>query len=414
MRTHNSLTFGLAVMCIIQLLSMGIIDAQQAFAATYYVGKQGRDNNSCTDAQSRSAAKLTINEGLKCLTAGDTLYIGAGAYEEAINENSVIPSGTSWNNVVTIAAAPGESVVLRPSGTYEVICLVGSSISYIVFDGLVLDARNVDGHGLSLTNGAHHVRFQNGEVMNAPNQGILLTSGSGGTEHNELIKLNIHNNGRGRLSHGVYIATSNNLIEYSDVHHNSGYGIHIYDDNGGVNGNVVRFNIARNNSTHDCCDGGIVIGSGKDNIAYNNIVYENQYGIVVGYSGATNTKIYNNTVYNNLQYGIEIRASSTNAIIKNNIFYLNLTPISDLGIATTLSHNLTSDPKFVNASVFDFTLQPGSSAIDAGENINEVAVDFRGTGRPQGTNYDIGAYEYEEPRSVSPPAAPSSLHFIPQ
>src|SRR5262249_35925023 len=40
---------------------------------TYYVGKNGSDSNSCTQAQSQSMPKLTINGGLSCLTSGDTL-----------------------------------------------------------------------------------------------------------------------------------------------------------------------------------------------------------------------------------------------------------------------------------------------------------------------------------------------------
>jgi len=389
------------------------IAPQTACADTFYVAKNGSNDNSCTEARSRSMAKLTINEGLKCLTAGDTLYIGTGTYEEAINENSLIPSGTSWDNAVTIAAVPGESVVLKPNGTYEVISLVGSSIRYLVFDRLILDAANVFADGFSMTNGANHIRLQNSEVKHAPVQGILITKGSGNTEYNEFCNLTIHDNGHNRLSHGMYISTSNNLIEHNNVYHNSGYGIHVYDDVGDVNNNVVRLNIAWENSTTDCCDAGILVGSGNGNIAYNNIVYGNPYGIISGFSQATNTKIYNNTVYNNSEYGIQNRSTSTNAIIMNNIVYLSSTAIQDLGTDTTLSHNLTGDPKFVDASTFDFRLKPESPAIDSGKVLNEVSVDFRGVSRPKGTAPDIGAYEFENNSFSSTLAPPSELRVSP-
>src|SRR5262245_39434878 len=55
-----------------------------AHAATYYVAKGGNDSNTCAQAQSTSTAKLTIAGGLKCLVAGDTLFVRAGNYDEGI------------------------------------------------------------------------------------------------------------------------------------------------------------------------------------------------------------------------------------------------------------------------------------------------------------------------------------------
>ncbi|MGE0826102.1 MAG: right-handed parallel beta-helix repeat-containing protein [Candidatus Binatia bacterium] len=386
-----------------------------ARTATFYVGKDGHNDNSCSDAQSRPTAKLTINEGLKCLTAGDTLYIGAGTYEEAISsEDSVIPVGTSWNDVVTIAAYPGESVTLKPSGVYAVIRLVHSYICYLVFDGLIIDAANTSADGVSMMHGAHHVRFQNGEIKNAPTQGIIITNNTGSTSFNEFINLKVHNNGTNKLHHGAYISTSNNLIEKSEFYSNSGYGIHLYDEPGGtVNNNIVRSNVTRDNGFSSCCTAGILAGSGNDNLVYNNISYRNKYGITIGYNNATNTKIYNNTVYNNLEYGIRIRTTSVDAIIKNNIVYRNATPIYDLGTNTTLSHNLTSDPQFVDAETLNFLLQPGSPAIDSGEVLKDVTVDFRGVSRAAGTGPDVGAYEFADSHFSSISAAPSDLQVQP-
>jgi parallel beta-helix repeat protein len=51
----------------------------------------------------------------------------------------------------------------------------------------------------------------------------------------------------------------------------------------------------------------------------------------------------------------------------------------------------------------DFRLQEGSSAINAGTNLPEVISDCAGTARPQGTAWDIGAYEYLEVLPNRPP-----------
>jgi hypothetical protein len=116
----------------------------------------------------------------------------------------------------------------------------------------------------------------------------------------------------------------------------------------------------------------------------------------VGFS-AFNTKVYNNTVYNNgAADGISIgdyRATGT--VVKNNIVYGNTgSNIRDVGMDTTLSNNLTTDPKFVNPSIADFHLQSTSPAIDAGATLTEVTTDFEGTSRPRGAAYDIGAFEF--------------------
>ena len=42
----------------------------------------------------------------------------------------------------------------------------------------------------------------------------------------------------------------------------------------------------------------------------------------------------------------------------------------------------------------DFHFQPDSPAIDAGEPLAEVAIDFDGVSRPQGAGWDIGAFEF--------------------
>ncbi len=58
--------------------------------------------------------------------------------------------------------------------------------------------------------------------------------------------------------------------------------------------------------------------------------------------------------------------------------------------------NLSADPKFVTrawGTAGDYHLQPGSPAIDAGTATEAPAADLEGTPRPQGTGFDMGAYE---------------------
>lgn len=52
-------------------------------------------------------------------------------------------------------------------------------------------------------------------------------------------------------------------------------------------------------------------------------------------------------------------------------------------------------PEFVNAAAKDFRLLPNSPLVNAGIALKDVPTDFLGVGRPQGSGYDIGAYEYK-------------------
>jgi parallel beta-helix repeat protein len=134
-------------------------------------------------------------------------------------------------------------------------------------------------------------------------------------------------------------------------------------------------------------------------MAYNNIVYNNPHGISVDHR-ATNSKVYNNSVFANVHTGIAIGSGSTGASIKNNIVYQNSPATANAGSQSVLANNLSANPKFVNPAAGDFSLQPASPAIDAGATLTEVTHDFNGVSRPQGSAYDIGAYEFKGLSSV--------------
>ena len=373
--------------------------ANTANATTYYVATTGNDSNPGTSTQ----PFRSIKKGVRTIAAWDTLYIKSGTYYESINSNSItIPTGTSWNNAPVIAAFPGDTVTLRPGGnnTGEVIVLAHSYIQYVIFDRLIVDATGKK-HGISTTHGAHNVRFKNVEVKNATRTGVALSPGSQPAPYKtaiEFINCDIHHNGTDHFDHGFYISTGYNLIKQSRIHHNAGHGVQVYSDKR-ADQNLVAGNRIYNNSTNDPSAPGILFSSGDGNMAYNNIVYGNKYGIQIMYRNPTNSKVYNNTIYNNKPgHGITISGHSTNALAKNNVVYYNGGAegnIRDHGISSQLANNLTTNPKFVNQSNADFHLQAGSPAIDAGTSISGITTDIAGVARPQGSSFDIGAYEFQ-------------------
>ena len=416
-RTILSVRFltGATLMATALLASGSITPSAATAATTYYVAKTGSDTNSCTAAQAPATPKLTIKRGLSCLKAGDTLSLRAGTYTETLNNRAqTIPTGTP-SAPVTIAAYPGETVILKPSG-YAVIQIIGNTHKYLVFDRLVIDGTNItstraiDLDGVDQS-GAGHIRFTNCEVRNAPGSGVLIGRGS---NYHEFLNCDFHHNGRDHVAYGLYVQSSNNRIEGSKLHHNSGYGVHVYNGNPGqrANKNEIKKNLVYNNSTGAPASAGILIGSGDGNLASNNVVYDQPVGIMVGQKESTNSQVYNNTVYNNSLDGIQIRSSSATATVKNNIAYNNGTNIHNYSNGgTTLANNLTTNPTFTNASAADFTLREGSAAINAGASLSQVSDDCNNTPRPQGGSYDIGAYEYTVSHTAAALSAPSNLQI---
>ncbi len=67
---------------------------------------------------------------------------------------------------------------------------------------------------------------------------------------------------------------------------------------------------------------------------------------------------------------------------------------SCLSVPTAGVCNIVADPLFVNAAAGDYRLQPGSPCINAGTGAGAPAVDILGAPRPQGPNWDMGAYEH--------------------
>jgi hypothetical protein len=64
---------------------------------------------------------------------------------------------------------------------------------------------------------------------------------------------------------------------------------------------------------------------------------------------------------------------------------------------------------FENLAGWDFHLKQGSIAVDAGTPNNAPQVDYDGSSRPQGSGYDIGAFEYGLSRSPTTPTLTPTL-----
>jgi hypothetical protein len=259
----------------------------------------------------------------------------------------------------------------------------------------------------------------------------------------------------------LYLCSGNGrLVKDNEIHGGGMYPIHNYDEsrcsgqndyqryiqNQTFDSNLI--DLTRNATNPQDMRAGIITGTDISGNAYSNVVIRNNLifssdGLVseggVKLFSETNTTldgvyIYNNTIYN-VPHGLEVYYSSAchwrNVELKNNIFsnigsyeiYVeggtDIQPIFQYNLVgqaprvngnATVSNNVIGSPGFVNAPA-DFHLQNNSAAIDTGLSIASVTEDYDHNYRPQGSAYDIGAYEYGAGGGHTPPAAPTNLRI---
>lgn len=428
-------------------LLLTLIFASPAMSATYWVRPAGTMAG-CTASASAPASdagyKSTIATGLACLSSGDTLNVRAGTYSEGITGSQLV-SGSSWNTATTIQAYGSEQVIIT-GGLNIAAPGAGTVKEYIIFRGggsagahnLIFDGPNQQYvNGISIGGGgtggdsgeARYIRIDNVEVKNVNGSDCIAIGGANQPpyvvgHHLEILNSYIHNCGdfANAFGHAIYITTNDNLIENNLVTDSNGWGIHAHYS-GPTSIQVHRNKIYRN-VVHDVCHArvscdGIVVGQGSDNEIVNNVVY-NVYGLNkdggVGISAdSDDTLIYSNTVYNTTWYGINTYGGNR-AQIKNNLLFTVNTANGGAAMsnlydsAPTYAANFCNAAgtgcaiasavnPFVNAAAGNFRLNacsgptcPNNNGVDLGISYN---TDIAAIHRPQGSGWDIGAYEYQ-------------------
>ena len=396
-------------------LFLSLLWVTTATGATYYVdhaggdGPGGSDFNSCSQAQSPGSAKETLVDAVTCLQPGDTLYLRGGTWLAGNNFIGLwpLPSGTSWLNPITIAAAPGETVWLAPDGGGYA---VRNGERYIIFDRLNVDKRNFGHQGaIQICCGSDFIRVQNAEFidnLSGINENGLHFQGNGtGIEF-------LNNRMSGAAWYSIYFWGRFSIFDGNEIFGNGSYGMHIFANaQQSIEGNIVRNNRIHSNGFNDprgflgC---GLVMANGPNNIAYNNLIYNNGCGIQIDFY-CHGCKAYNNTFWGNTGTDVMVYQQSSTVVgaeVRNNIAYSgNQAAFEDLATDTIFSHNLcpfsnfgcavVGDPQFVNPGGGDFHLQPGSAARDVGTNLSAFFnTDYAGAARNQGGAWDIGAYEF--------------------
>lgn len=454
-----------------RILSFLILFASLTLTAgstTFYVSPSGNDASS---GDIHNPVK-TLNHATSLLSPGDTLYLRAGRYSETL----ALENFGTQGKLTLIAPYPGETATIdgQTVSLPEWSGLVDlENCRSVRLSGLRVTNAGPHGNNPGIqVEGCADVEIIANHTVNTASSGILVWNSSNilveGNEVEGACSL-----GASSINECISVGeTDSFIISGNHVHHGSTvrgegivpkdgssngliYGNHVHDvDDVGIyidawDKHTHDLHVFRNR-VHDIRGDGIAIGSEMggllENIRVeNNLSYNNLYiGIsvhkcCVNLHPVRGVLIVNNTVYGNglAEWGGGIgheNGQAENVIIRNNICAGNLTfqiaREDSVGENAVIDHNLIDefqnsegevrgaayvegDPMFTDPSAGDFSLLQGSPAIDAGTSLQAPAEDFRGTPRPYGITWDIGAFEFTGPTAVreSPGILPEELRL---
>jgi parallel beta-helix repeat protein len=282
--------------------SSGILPKNRIGGTTYYSAKNGSDANPGTKA----SPFLSIQKAADIMVAGDTVIVGAGAYDLGGQALSPANSGTA-DKPITFKA--DGAVTIDGSGANPAVDFKDKD--YIVFDGFEVakGAVNIslaNSKGVELKNstfrdseessavmarGSVSCRIQHCKVLRAENCGILVDGGA----HDNLIEYNtvadtVSNDGLSQGSTG-HPAGKNNVWQYNTCTGSDEDGLDFYSGDR----TIIRGNILRDNR-----EKGINLHGGSHCLIEDNLIYGNDwYGLYLGVEdGAGEHNRFQNNLFN--------------------------------------------------------------------------------------------------------------------
>ena len=407
-----------------------------AYGSNYYVDKNatGSNNGSSWNNAWESIGDINWN----AVQGGDTVYISGGTDSVVYNEILTIgASGTNGNNIVItkgLSAGYNGRVVIDGGNTRN-YCVDFGSRQYVTISYLRLK---------NSTDRVLYMRTSNCIVSHCDiyhSQGIAVCDMRGS---NNIIEYCTSD----QAPSGSYSGNGDFLQCTTGGGHIFRYNnITLRNENTGDHCDVFQFwamdsdcYIYGNYYTHadtktDNAQGTYMTTSNIRLYVYNNVIYfpYAKHGIGIndagGYTGTVTA--YGNTVYGGsgaVESQIWLQNGVNNAIIKNNISVSANSGVTPLyfGVVTSGStidynifyngasnviynggsktwnswqgsgydtHSYNQNPSFI-AVGSDWTLQNGSVGIDDGVDLGSpYNIDILGVSRPQGSAWDIGAYE---------------------
>jgi parallel beta-helix repeat protein len=456
----RSLAAGRRVLLVVAAAIMWVTAAvRTSDAATYYVAPSpsGNDANPGTSA----APWATLQHAGNVAAPGDDVVVRPGTYQGF----RPLTSGTAVQPV-RFLAQPGAVVTSPGPSNSNSDNIWVRDVDYIVIDGF--ESTGAPRAGIAVQGepdaNATGVVISNCTCDHNTRWGIFT-----GFARDLLIENNEAS--FSAIEHGIYVSNSGDrpTVRGNLVHDNNASGIQLNADPAEMgpdptdpqgDGIIVDALIEQNVIHDNGAAGGAAINlaSVRTSLIRNNLLYNNHASGIAGWDdgdgnqfGTQANRIIGNTIVQpaNARFAVDLKDGSINNAVLDNIL-LNAGPRGSLDVDPSSQPGLQSDYNIVvnvfsddtnfytlaqwrafaggfdahsilstAAAVFapnGYQLAPTSPARDAGTALLDLPTDLLGVTRPQGLQFDIGAYELSAAAASPTPtmtAAPSPTHATP-
>jgi len=440
----------------ISFLFLLFLSGQPSFATDYYMDKSATGNNSGSSWANAWQSFSDINWAT--IQPGDIIWVSGGTSGKTYSEKLTIEkSGTSGNPVFVKAATQ--------SGHNGTVTIDGQNsrggirinADYVVVDGFTI--QNANGSG-DTGNGAVNATNTTGAVIKNITTHVIAFGGVVHAKYADNLTISgCYVTTPGYLAEqtdGMFIQHSSNLliehntIVISNAEPDEHCDLMQLDDN---DNGIVRYNYLEHDNSKSSNSQGIYIsnGSGGRWQVYGNLLVSHsghKNGMII-LGSADNTaylEAYNNTLYGgNTENGMIriVNCEGVGSKIKNNVIVADNSPYTLVTVPSSLpkssvTHNLifngnsnddiiasgggwtaqqwvnaggvgtiSTNPQFVNPMQSlsgNFHLMETSAAVDAGNSLGSpYNIDIEGISRPQGSGWDMGAYEMSFGPDITPP-----------
>jgi len=345
--------------------------------ADLYVAPTGSDSNPGTQEE----PFRTIMRAAQVVTPGTTVHVAPGIYGGSFK---TMVSGTAEARIIFQSTEKWGAKIVPPLNSSSSTAWHNRG-NYVDIIGFEVDGSQYQGGTKWLSgiySGGSYTSVRNNHVHHIANDVPCESSGGAGIgidsyyrgKKSDVIGNSVHDIGpeQCRFIHGIYISTIA-TVKNNIVYRVSGAGIHLWHDATNV---LITGNTVSGSSI------GIVVGGGdfyhtrgpNDRThVFNNIVYDNKYGIMEhGETGKNNS-------------------------YRNNLVFQNST--SDWRLAEGMTHSgtVSAPPAFMaytRTGDPDFRLTPKSPAVGKGLQSSADAAEHDFEGRPRKGRVDIGAHQH--------------------